>query len=372
MKRTNVTLRQRTLPSGRTTLYLDITSGGKRRNESLKLFLVPEMSRADKQKNKETMMLAKAVLAKRIVDIKNNEFGFEDENTNEILFYDYYVMQAEKHKEKNFATFTGWMDSLKHIEMYDKNIHDRTFSEIDVSWVTGFRKFLENAKALRNTHSGCICRNTQKLYWTKLVACMNSAVRDSIIDRNPTVMVDGFKKTESTRMYLTVDEVRKLAATKCRSHVYKNAFLFSCMTGLRFSDVKKLTWGEVQRQGDFIRLVFKQKKTGGMEYLDITPQAAELLGERGKQGEQVFAGMSHSSCANDMIRRWVRRAGIDKHISFHCARHTFAVMMLDIGADIYTVSKLLGHKKIETTQIYAKILDKNKQSAVKKIPNLLN
>lgn len=372
MKRTNVTLRQRTLPSGRTTLYLDITSGGRRRNESLKLFLVPEKSRADKQKNKETMMLAKTVLAKRIVDIKNNDFGFEDEGASDILFYDYYIMQAEKHKkEDSVATFHGWMDCLKHIEMYDRNIRERAFSDMDVSWVAGFRKFLANAKALRYTHSDTLSENSKKQYWTKLIACMNCAVKDGIIDKNPTTMVEGFKKTESTRMYLTVDEVRRLAATECRKPVHKNAFLFSCMTGLRFSDVKKLTWGEVQRYGDFIRLVFKQKKTGGMEYLDITPQAAELLGERGKPGELVFANIS-SYYTNKAIKRWVLRAGINKDITFHAARHTFAVMMLDIGADIYTVSKLLGHKKIETTQIYAKILDKNKQSAVKKIPNLLN
>lgn len=65
----------------------------------------------------------------------------------------------------------------------------------------------------------------------------------------------------------------------------------------------------------------------------------------------------------------MKAAGIDKHITFHCGRHTFAVMMLDLGVDLYTVSKLLGHKSIETTQVYAKILDKNKQSAVDRIPD---
>lgn len=64
------------------------------------------------------------------------------------------------------------------------------------------------------------------------------------------------------------------------------------------------------------------------------------------------------------------RAGIHKDITFHCGRHTFAVMMLDLGTDIYTVSKLLGHRELSTTQIYAKVLDKNKQAAVAKIPDI--
>ena len=121
----------------------------------------------------------------------------------------------------------------------------------------------------------------------------------------------------------------------------------------------------------YTRIIFTQKKTGGLEYLDITQQAAELLGERGKPNETVFTDIHSPSCTNETIKRWVLRAGINKEITFHCARHTFAVMMLDLGTDIYTVSKLLGHRELSTTQRYAKVLDKNKQKAVSKIPDIL-
>ena len=229
-ERTSITLRQRTLPSGRTTLYLDIVSGGKRKTESLKLFLVPELTRADKQ-------------------------------------------------------------------------------------------------------------------------------------------IEGIKPEEGTRMYLTIDELKLLANTECEYPNIKKAFLFSCLTGLRRSDVLRLTWGD--EQGDFTRIIFKQKKTGGLEYLDISPQAAELLGKRGKQNDHPFGDIHSPSCTNEAIKRWVLRAGIQKEITFHCGRHTFAVMMLDLGTDIYTVSKLLGHRELSTTQIYAKVLDKNKQAAAAKIPDIL-
>lgn len=201
---------------------------------------------------------------------------------------------------------------------------------------------------------------------------MNKAFDERIIASNPIRGIDNFKAEEGQRMYLTVDELRKLAATEMPYPTLRNAFLFSCLTGLRRSDIERLTWGEVHQQGEFTRLIFTQKKTGGMEYLDISQQAAELLGERRGTQDKVFAEMVSPDAQNHAIQNWVYRAGIDKKITFHCGRHTFAVMMLDLGTDIYTVSKLLGHKQLSTTQIYAKVLDKNKQAAVARIPSIFD
>lgn len=116
---------------------------------------------------------------------------------------------------------------------------------------------------------------------------------------------------------------------------------------------------------------FSVKKTRGQEYIDINPQAVVVMGERRGANDNVFENFPESSYDAYNLRRWLERAGITKKISFHCARHTFAVMMIDLGADIYTVSKLLGHKSIKTTQIYAKILDKKKQAAAMLIPQII-
>ena len=182
--------------------------------------------------------------------------------------------------------------------------------------------------------------------------------------------IEGFKAAEVKRDYLTLEEIKALAATPCKYPCLKRSFLFSCLTGLRKSDIEKLTWGEVHKQGEYTRIIFKQKKTGGQEYLDITPQAEKYLGEPGQADELVFAGFSYGSYTSLELRRWCMASGIEKDITFHCARHTFAVLMLDLGADIYTVSKLLGHRELATTQIYAKVLDRNKQKAVSLIPDI--
>lgn len=373
-----IRLRQRKTPNGLTSLYLDIYLNGKRSYEYLRLYLIPEKTREDKKKNKETLQLAEAIRAKRVVELRNGEFGFKSDYAEETLFFDYYEKLCEKrfHAPDNKSNWGNWRSCLKHLEKYEPN-RKITFAEITTEWVQGFKEYLENeACAWGNDYRDRIkdhklSRNSKLSYFNKLRACLNQAFDERIIRNNPMRGVENFKAEEGTRMYLTIDEVKKLAETECEYPKIKRAFLFSCLTGLRRSDILKMTWAEVQEQSGFTRIIFRQKKTGGQEYLDITPQAAELMGERGKPNDPVFTDIHSPSCTNEAIKRWVLRAGIKKEITFHCARHTFAVMMLDLGTDIYTVSKLLGHRELNTTQIYAKVLDKNKQAAVSNIPTIL-
>lgn len=372
-----IRLRKRTTQSGNTSLYLDIYLNGERTYEYLKLYLIPERTRADKEKNRETLKLAEAIKSKRIVELRNGEYGFKDDFASDTLFFDYYKMLCEKRLgAESRGNWGNWYSCLHHLRIYEKR-EKITFAEITPEWVQGFKDYLEN-KAIAWAHDKRhrekeypLSRNSKVSYFNKLRACLNQAFDDRIIARNPIRGIEGFKAEEGTRMYLTTEELKKLVNTPCDYESVRRAFLFSCLTGLRRSDILKLKWNDVFQQGDFTRIIFKQKKTGGQEYLDITQQAAELMGERGKGEDFVFDDIFSPDCTNKTIQNWVLRAGIDKKITFHCGRHTFAVMMIDLGTDIYTVSKLLGHRELSTTQIYAKVLDKNKQAAVQRIPNIL-
>ena len=323
-------------------------------------------------------MLANSIKAKRIVDMQNGEFGFKSAFKEDTLFFPYYIAMCEKRLGKDSkGNWGNWQSCLKHMEKYETN-QNITFAEITPKWVQGFRDYLENeACAWGNDYRDRIkdhklSRNSKLSYFSKLRACLTQAYEERIIQYNPMRGIENFKPEEGTRMYLTIEEIKTLAKTECEYPNIKRAFLFSCLTGLRRSDVLRLTWNDIQEQSGFTRIIFRQKKTKGQEYLDITQQAADLLGERGAPEEHIFADLLTTSCTNEVIKRWVLRAGIHKTITFHCARHSFAVMMLDLGTDIYTVSKLLGHRELSTTQIYAKVLDKNKQKAVAGIPNILN
>ncbi len=169
---------------------------------------------------------------------------------------------------------------------------------------------------------------------------------------------------------MTFEELQALAVTDCKYEVVKRAFLFSCLTGLRWSDVFKLTWNEVRDEYDEHRIFFTQQKTDDLEYMYISKQARELLGERNYSNPRVFVNLNYGTGTNTEILRWCMKAGITKHITFHCARHTAATLLLEAGADLYTVMKVLGHKDIRTTQIYAKIVDKRLKEASNLLPTL--
>ena len=374
-----IRIRQKELANGNISLYLDIYIGGKRKYEFLKLYLIPEKTREDKEKNRQTMQLANSIKSKRIVEYQNGEFGFKSNYKLDALFFDYYRAMCEKRhgNPESRGNWGNWYSCLHHLMKYEKN-ERITFADITPEWVQGFRDYLDN-EAVAWSHDyrkrikdKPLARNSKLSYFNKLRACLNQAFEDRIIPVNPCRGVERFRPEEGTRMYLTIDEVRLLAQTECEYPRIKDAFLFSCMTGLRRSDILRLKWGDIHKQGDFTRIIFRQKKTEGQEYLDITPQAAQLMGDPKGINDPIFEDIHSPSCTNKAVQEWVLNAGIHKKISFHCARHTFATMMLDLGTDIYTVSKLLGHRDLSTTQIYVKVLDKNKQKAVSNIPDILS
>lgn len=143
------------------------------------------------------------------------------------------------------------------------------------------------------------------------------------------------------------------------------------MTGLRWSDIIKMTWSEVRgSNSEGWHLRFQQQKTKDYEVLPITKQARELLGKKAEASQRVFIGLKYSSYTNVALSRWMKVSGIDREITFHCGRHTHATLLLNQGVDIYVVSKLLGHKNIKTTEIYAKVSQTKKIEAVNKLPQL--
>lgn len=363
----SIKLRTKPISNGNQSLYLDCYYKGKRKYEFLRLYLLAETSRANKDKNRETMRLAEAILAKRLVELRNNEYGFRTSN-EDVRFFDYLQNHIDNHTHGNNRLV--WDSTARHLHNYEPN-GDITFGQIDSDWINGFKHYLTGKITIIGRTATVLSENSRYIYISKLKAIFNKAIKEGVTTDNPCNRVSNFAKIEKERTYLSMEEVRLLANTPCSRESLKRAFLFSCLCGLRYSDVVKLTWGDVRNENGRTRIVFRQKKTGGQEYLDINEQAVQLMGERGNDSEVVFNNLPSVNYNTIILQAWAESAGIHKPITFHTARHTFATMMLSLGTDLYTVSKLLGHKDITTTQIYAKIIDQTKRNAIDKIPDLL-
>ena len=381
-----VKIRTKKLANGNESIYLEYYTGdiirkenyvgGKRQYEFLKLYIVPELTREDKGRNAETWRLAKAIQSQRIVELQNKIHGFLNPNRSKINVVDRLQDMQKEAKTRGSINYEKTIGNvIRELKLYKGDYIP--FNEVNKEFLSNFVDFLKKAKKSSKygliKEGGCLSNNSVVAYYSVLRTIINKAYKEGIIQTNPTLefkLADKVKEEKSRREYLSLDEIKKLATTECKYEIIKQAFLFSCMCGLRVSDIRKLKWGDLQFQGNKLKIEIKMQKTNEPLYLPISDHALKYLPERGnaKDDDFIFT-LPHEGTVNDNLQRWANSAKIKKHVSFHIARHTHATMMLTLGADLYTVSKLLGHTNIATTQIYAKIVDKKKEEAVDLIPD---
>ncbi len=356
-----IQVRQKKLADGRKSLYLDVYHAGKRAYEFLDIYLTK-----DRQANKESLKLAESIKAKRIIEIQNSEHGFIPAFKKKANFIDYFEKKAKersaakKNAGRYYSVDATYFSTLKHLKDYTGNsIH---FGAINEQWLEEFKKYLLTKMKQITAHT----------YFAKVKAVLHEAQKEKIILVNPADNVSNFPKPEGERPFLTTEEINKLLKTPCPKPDVKRAFLFCCFTGLRLSDMASLTW----KQLDGDRLVFKQRKTGVVQYLPLNETAKRLI-RQGRDSKvlpmpdsYIFSDLGGKSHVHLFLKEWFKNAGIKKHATFHSSRHTFATSLLTSGADIYTVSKLLGHTNVSTTAIYAKVIDKKKEDAVNNLPQL--
>lgn len=369
-----IRLRSKMISNGNQSLYLDFYVGGRRKYEFLRLYIVPEYSKEDKEKNEQCLRLANAIKARRIIELQNDTYGFRVPSIKaRDNFLDYIDLFVQNKK----MAYRRLAQSLKnHIIKYRGN--KILFCQIDKHFITGFAEYLNTTEAMGNVskqRKRPLSQATRWNYFNILSLLLNKAQREGFIVINPMKEVDSEKRpqrAEPRRTFLTIEEVRKLAETSIKRKDVKRAFLFSCLCGLRFSDIKRLGWDNMQKdsKGNVIAEIVQQK-TGSLLYLPISREALKQLPtDMGQHSGLVFATLPDASYTTKILKKWAKMAGIHKNVTFHVARHTFATLGLTYGAELYTISKLLGHSNIKMTQIYADIINEKKLEAVNAIPSI--
>jgi len=285
----------------------------------------------------------------------------EARNKEDFIKY-FKRITVERHQFDSESIKMNWRRLGELLEIFSEG-KPIIMEDINVRLLEDFKIFLLNKAPQGGFKKAKLSQNTAATYFAVFKAGLHQAFCDDYLLVDIAAKVKGIPEKESRREHLSIEELNKLAATPCEMPLLKRASLFSALTGLRYSDVRKLTWHEIVRIGDTWRLDFTQKKTGGVEYMPISDQAVELCGQRRDPDLKVFDGLPDTAWVSKPLERWITAAGIHKHITFHCFRHTYATLQLTNGTDIYTVSKMLGHTKVEVTQVYTKVVDEKKLKA---------
>lgn len=384
----NPKLGAKVLSDGKESLFLDYYFGytkeinertGKevvkvdRKREYLKLYLwQAPRTPIERQQNKETLELAKKIRFERWQDLLESVEGYRLKKDRDINFLDYFQSYIDKYTKKDYRMivialkrFRDFLHDTPEYNKFEKKIKPE---QITKDIVEAYTEYLQS----RSVGEGA------KSIYARFKKVIKYAVEHDVISKNPcngiVIKVD---EQILKKEVLSPEEIQQLIATHYDNENpnIRRAFIFCLYCGLRYCDVKDLTFANVDYSNKLLK--FEQNKTKGHSANSgvIIPLNDGILGLIGKpispnnRDEAIFPLPSYEMCLK-ALKRWVRRAGINKHISWHCARHSFAVNILNNGANIKTVASLLGHSGLKHTEKYTRAIDSLKQEAINSLPKL--
>lgn len=358
-----VTLRKRERRNGMYSWFLEFYPGYRDmetmqliRRQSLGIYTYIKPNNInEKQFNLRMMEKCEAIRCRVFEEVVNDRYEFFSQRKMKGDFLAYYKKLTDKKNQK-------WLYVYRHFEKFTSG--KCTFGEVTVDLCRKFQDYLINAEKLSG--HGTISRNSTAGYWSTFRGMLTVAYREHKIKDNVNDYLERISGESKIKDILTLEELRRLSATPCKIDVLKRAALFSCLTGMRISDILNMKWDNVRTYADGGKYVqFLSVKTKVANIIPISEEAYRLLPGK-NQSPTVFVGMKREMTTAPM-QEWIKSAGIKKHITFHCFRHTFASLQIEMGTDVYTVQELLAHKNVSTTQIYARHAEGKKREAAGKI-----
>ena len=399
----NPRLEQRLLADGRISLYLEYYLGrqsepvideagdpvlyqsGKmagtpkyrvkhiRRKENLNLYLVANPKTPfDNTQNKETLQLAKKIRFEREQELLENRDGYRLKKDRQIDFLQYFQTYIDTYTKKDvrmlkiaLQRFKDFLNDTPEYRRFAKGLKPEQMSK---DMMIAFAEYLQS----RSVGEGA------KSIYQRFKKVIKYAIDHDDMTKNPCTGVSIKIDDQILRKdVLSLDEEKALIATHYEGENpnIRRAFIMCLYCGLRFCDVKDLTFANVDYSNRLLK--FEQNKTKGHSansgvVIPLNDGLLKLIGEpTDEQGKDslIFPLPSYEMCSK-AVKRWVKRAGIEKHISWHCARHSFAVNILNNGANIKTVASLLGHSGLKHTEKYTRAVDELKQKAINSLPTL--
>ena len=377
-----VEIKERKLTAGNRSLYLEYYEKGFRKKENLHLYLVPDDAPNARKINGQTYNKAREIQAQRILNPPSFESKKKKPEENEraktmtwLQWCDDYIQSAiDSENCKKMIQHKGVV--RKRIAAYLKQIRkpDILLKDVNRDTISGLFKYMR--EDYRNpgqikADGGKLADFTLVLFEETVKAIFNKAVRDGLIPFNPIqdlAKEERFHVPDKHREYLTTDELKRFLAVETQTQAeqtVQKAFGFSCMTGLRLGDMQRLRWSDIKTIGEVQAVSIIQHKTKRLVTVPLNELALSLLPPRPDNGEDniIFPLVKKPDNVAKYVRRIKEKAGIEKDFTYHSSRHSAATLAITAGAELYSVSKILGHGSIVSTQVYASVnMEKNAEA----------
>jgi integrase len=353
-----VSVREIPLKEGGVSFSLAIYHEGKKRLEKTKI----QTERSEGREYKKARQQAEARAAEKEEQLRIDPaavfLGKERRGTDFIEYFE-KVMREEKNSNSVYR------NSLKHLRDFNGG-RPLPMANICKTWADLFRAYIDTLS---------LKKISKKNYVLGLKVILKQAAEEKLIpDFAKDIKLFG-KPDDIALKYLTLEQIKTLEATPCKHPAVRAAFLFSCFTGLRVSDLEALSDGDIQQDRERVTIRYKMQKTQKWESFKLSAQALKYLKEATglhsdrKAGDDRIFLLASRTGTGHVLRAWGAAAGIPFNLGWHCGRHSFAVMSLQYGVDLLTLSKLMGHSSVKMTEIYAKVVDETKTAAMDKLPS---
>lgn len=351
-----VKLREKKLAKGAKGFYLDYHHNGERYRESLNIKIYPKDKRlSDKKK------LLKEIVAKKELELLSGEYEYIPQYKRKKDFIKYYEQFLADYKKKDPRLVRYALEKFKlYLKCKGKATTRFPMKQLTVNTCREYADFLKSSEA-------GLKGETPYNYWMKFKIVIKRAVNDGLLLKNPT---DGIivKRNvgQMKKEVLTKEEIQLLANTHCGNDDVKKAFLLGCFTGMGCAELRKLKWKDINNG----KVNIQRCKTGEQVWNDLHPSAMKILGDRKSPNDFIFTNLKSDTAVNKCLKNWIKRAGIEKHITFYCCRHTFAILLMSNGASTKVVADCMGHTTTEHTVKYLNYVDDLKSDAISKLPSI--
>lgn len=356
----NVKLRNKKLSKGVTRYYLDIYIEGKRTYEFLDVKIYPTDTKSIKDEKKK---IAELIRSNKELELLTETTKYVPKHLKNINFFDFADDFIKNYAKKDVRMLKA---SLKQFKKYLNN-DNLNVLQITPSIMYGFKDYLIDQSGLTG--------ETPHNYFTRFKKILKNAEIKHLLNENPTKDIKFRKQVGDTtlkKQVLNTQELQVLANTKCGNENIKRAFLFACYTGLGEAEIKLLKWSNISNN----QIITYREKTKQKIQLKLKDSTLKFLGEKGNKNDYIFNLKNENNvflstnAINKCIKNWVKRAKVDKHITFYCARHTMATQLLQYGANLKTVADALGHTSTKSTIKYLNYIDNLKDEAIDNLPDL--